>query len=242
MTGSVAVISDIHGNLEALQAVLADIESQGVTQIVCLGDIVGYGGNPAECVDLIRAAGIVTIKGNHDALVASDDDCLDVNELLRQSILWTRGRLTSDQRAWLAGLPLTMDGGDFEGVHASLREPAAWRYLLTPGELRLHFCHQVKPVCFVGHTHQPKFWVEGMENPVEITSIESLHSHRKQVVNVGSVGQPRDGDGRACYVIFRRNKSDIWWRRVPYDVASAQRAIIAAGMPARYAARLEAGK
>ncbi|MDP1586827.1 MAG: metallophosphoesterase family protein, partial [Prosthecobacter sp.] len=120
--------------------------------------------------------------------------------------------------------------------------PAFWPYVLIAEMAALHFAHQTRPVCFIGHTHRPAFWVEGDSLGVDITSIEALKPSRKCLVNVGAVGQPRDRDERACYVIYRRDSQDILWRRVSYDIAGAQQAIIQAGLPAYFAQRLELGK
>jgi predicted phosphodiesterase len=242
----VAFISDIHGNLQALRAVLADIEAQGVREIICLGDIVGYGGNPAECVQIIRAAGIPCVRGNHDAYAGGTtplpDRGPDRNPDFTRVCHWTRAQVGEEDCRWLGNLPFTLAGDDFEAVHTSLHRPERWPYLLIAAAAELHFVHQRKPVCFVGHTHQPKMWVEGMEQPVADGGIESLRAGKKQVANVGSVGQPRDENPNACYLILRRKERDVWWRRVPYDIEGAQRAITDAGLLARSAKRLAVGK
>ena len=114
--------------------------------------------------------------------------------------------------------------------------------MLTASDTALHFPHQSRPVCLIGHTHQPAFWVEGEDRKRDITSIESIVPTRKQLINVGSIGQPRDKDPRACYLLYRPDQQDVYWRRVNYDIASAQRAIIAASLPPKFAERLELGK
>lgn len=243
MNDRIAIISDIHGNLPALQAVIADIEQQGIQERVCLGDIVGYGAQPSECIELLRANNFhVIIQGNHDAFVAADVAPPNVSDETAEVIRWTRGMLTPEQRAWLGALPLTWQGKDYEVVHASLHQPGQWGYVLEPAAAAQHFAHQLKPLCFIGHSHQPKMFVEGEDRALDITSLESVRSNRKQVVNVGSVGQPRDKDERACYVVYRRAEQDVWWRRIPYDIASAQETIIAAGLPCKYAHRLFFGQ
>lgn len=243
MNDPVAIISDIHGNLQALQAVIADIEQQGIRERVCLGDIVGYGAQPAECLELLRAKDFrFILQGNHDAYVAADVDPSNVSDETLQVIQWTRQVLRAEQRAWLGTLPLTWQAEDYEVVHASLHHPAEWGYVLEPGAAAVHFSHQQKEVCFIGHSHQPKMFVEGDDRALDITSLESVRKGRKQVVNVGSVGQPRDKDEHACYVVYRRAEADVWWRRIPYDIALAQKAIIAAGLPGKFAHRLSFGK
>jgi diadenosine tetraphosphatase ApaH/serine/threonine PP2A family protein phosphatase len=238
MNPDIAFISDIHGNLQALEAVLADIRAQGISECICLGDIVGYGGNPAECIDLVRGFCSQSLTGNHDEYTLSRKGIGEVSREVRQAIDWTREQLTEDQLAWLRACPMKLDGGDFEAVHASLHQSDEWPYVLQAGDAADHFEHQVRPVCFIGHSHQPKMWVEGEDRALITTSLENLRPDRKQVINVGSVGQPRDRDERACYLIYRRSHQDVWWRRVDYDISGAQRAILAAGLPPKFAARL----
>ena len=243
MSESIAILSDIHANLPALDAVLADIESQGIRELLCLGDVVGYGAQPAECIELLRATGFVSIlRGNHDAYAASEVDPLNVSPETLEGIRWTRARLSPEHRAWLGALPLTWQGRDCEAVHAALPDPEAWDYVLEPSAAARHFTHQQRRICFIGHSHQPKMFVEGEDRALDITSLESIRPDRKQVINVGSVGQPRDKDERACYLIYRRDRLDVWWRRVAYDVSAAQTAIIAAGLPMKFAHRLSYGK
>ena len=239
----VAIISDIHANLPALTAVLEDIDKQGIEELVCLGDIVGYGAQPAECLELLRSRKLRAIlRGNHDSYVASDEEPPNVSAETAEVIRWTRDKLTPEQRSWLGALPLTWQGADYETVHASLHQPEQWGYVLESTAAAQHFAHQSKPLCFIGHSHQPKMFVEGEGRALDITSLESIRPGRKQVVNVGAVGQPRDRDERACYVVYRRDEQDVWWRRIPYDIAAAQRAILAAGLPGKYAHRLSLGK
>lgn len=242
MSQPIAIISDIHGNAHALRAVLADLAAQGVGERLCLGDIVGYGASPAECIDLVRQHGLTCIQGNHDAMVGMNSpmDCL--NESTRLSIEWTQKVLSVEQRNWLAALPMTHATPAYQAVHASLHQPGDWPYVLTPSDAALHFPHQTHAVCFIGHTHRPAFWVAGEVQQHDITSLEDIRLDRRQLVNVGAVGQPRDKDERACYVLYRPQKGDVWWRRVPYDIEGAQRAIMAAGLPPQFAGRLALGK
>ncbi len=243
MSESIAILSDIHANLPALDAVLADIESQGIRELLCLGDVVGYGAQPAECIELLRSAGFVSIlRGNHDAYAATEVDPSNVSPETLEGIRWTRARLSPEHRAWLGALPLTWLGQDYEAVHATLHRPEEWGYVLEPAAATLHFAHQQKPLCFIGHSHQPIMFVEGEDRAHDITCLESICPDRKQVINVGSVGQPRDKDERACYLIYRRERQDVWWRRVAYDVSAAQTAIITAGLPMKFAHRLSHGK
>lgn len=237
-----AFISDIHGNLQALQAVLRDIEAQGISRIICLGDLVGYGGNPVECVALIRQAEIFCLRGNHDAYVAGTSALPQGRgEEFAQLYQKIREQLGAESCRWLGNLPLTLVGEDFDAAHASLHHPERWAYILTPSDAELHLARQSHEVSFVGHTHKPAMWVEKEERPFH-RSLEDLRLGRKQVVNVGAVGQPRDGNPDACYVIYDPQKRQVRWRRVPYDIETAQDAIVKAGMPPNNAYRLERGR
>ena len=194
-------------------------------------------------MELLRAKDFrVILQGNHDAYVAADEDPQGTSEDVKQVIRWTRQVLSPEQRDWLRALPITWQAEDYEVVHASLHYPAEWGYVFEPSAAAVHFSHQQKKVCFIGHSHQPKMFVEGEDRALEITSLESVRKGKKQVVNVGSVGQPRDKDERACYVVYRRDEQDVWWRRIPYDIEGAQKANIAAGLPGKYAHRLSVGK
>lgn len=242
MNDTVAIISDIHGNLQALQAVMADIESQGVTQVMCLGDVVGYGGQPGECIDLIRSKNCQAVLGNHDFYVNTAGQPEGVSDDARKVIHWTRSVLNDAQSQWLKSLPFTRQDSDYEVVHASLHRPEQWDYVLDASAAAKHFAQQQRNLCFIGHSHQPKMFVAGQDKALDITSLETLRPGVKQVVNVGSVGQPRDRDERACYVLYRRAHHDVWWRRIEYDIEGAQKAIAAAGLPGKYAHRLSLGK
>jgi diadenosine tetraphosphatase ApaH/serine/threonine PP2A family protein phosphatase len=243
MPAPIAFISDIHGNLPALRAVLADIAEQEVSEIICLGDVVGYGGQPAECVDLLRERGIQTLKGNHDSMVADGVPIWEgVGVMMAMMWDWTQHALTVDHRQWLHELPMTLEQPGFQAVHAMLRQPEEWDYVFTAAQAAAHFAHQVKPLCFIGHTHRPALWVEGEDDERNIMSLESLDKTRKQVINVGSVGQPRDEDEKACYLLYRPGQQDVTWRRVPYDISAAQRAIEDAGLPVKFADRLRYGR
>lgn len=243
MSSPIAFISDIHGNLPALRAVLANIAEQGVTEIICLGDVVGYGGQPAECVDLLRERGIPTLKGNHDSMVADGKTAEERGGGMMALMWdWTERALSSTQLQWLHELPMTIERPDFQAVHAMLTQPEEWGYVLTMADADMHFTCQDKPLCFIGHTHRPAFWVAGEEDERNITSLESFDPAHRQLVNVGSVGQPRDEDENACYLLYRPLQQDVWWRRVPYDIKAAQEAIEDAGLPVRFATRLRFGK
>jgi diadenosine tetraphosphatase ApaH/serine/threonine PP2A family protein phosphatase len=239
MPETLAIFSDIHANLPALRAVLADMEGQGITGRFCLGDVVGYGGSPAACLELLRDEGIPCLKGNHDAAVTHGNEAGGV---IKRMWDWTEKQLDADQRNWLAERPLVFEEPAFQAVHAMLPMPENWNYVLNASDADLHFEFQTRPLCFIGHTHWPAFWLEGEGGSLDTRITQKVSPHRKQLANVGSVGQPRDGDSRACYVIYDEASGEVRWRRVSYDIASAQNAIEEAGLPVFFAERLAMGK
>jgi predicted phosphodiesterase len=240
----VGVISDIHGNLHALEAVLEQLQKENVDMIVCSGDVVGYGARPNECVEAIRKLKIPTIAGNHDHAALLLTDISNFNEIAKAAVLWTKRVLTEENMEFLRQLPLTLKdtANNVFYVHASPKEPGEWNYILTMGEARTNFNYFTEQVCFIGHSHQP-FIIENDEGNLACPTrpeIE-LREGRRYLINVGSVGQPRDHNPRACFVIvdFEAKKLEI--RRCDYDLAGAQQAIISAGLPRELAERLAHG-
>ena len=237
-----AVLSDIHGNLEALEAVLADARAQECTHLVCLGDIVGYNANPSECVQIIRELECPVVKGNHDeqaSIVASTEG---FNELAEEAIGWTREHLSAEDKVWLADLRLTRQVRDFTIVHATLDTPQQWGYVFNDLDAIASFTYQHTSLCFFGHTHWPTAFVRD-DNVRRITTGQIvLAAGKKYFINAGSVGQPRDRDWRAAYCIFHCERNVVEQRRVEYDLDTTQRKIRAAGLPERLADRLAQGR
>jgi len=242
---ALAVFSDVHSNLEALQAVLADMDALGIRRHFCLGDTVGYAANPAQCLEAVRGLGCPVLKGNHDEAAASERLLDEMNASAGAGIEFSRLKLTPQQRAWLADLPLTLAQGDCQFVHASLDAPAEWWYVLEPEDALLHFESQSLPVCFCGHTHCPRVWHLDRDNQ-SLTAHPGigripLAENGKTLINVGSVGQPRDRNPAACYVIFNPKTREIEFRRVPYALAKTRRKIMRAKLPRFTAQRLSVG-
>ena len=237
-----AIFGDIHANLEALQAVLADAEQQGCASHVCLGDIVGYAANPAECLEIVRGLNIPVVRGNHDEGASSESSLDDLNPLACQALLWTRKQLSEEQRLWLRELKLVRQVRDFTIVHATLDSPGAWGYVTNRFDAMASFSYQFTQVCFYGHTHVPRIFER--DDTVRGVRGEEVKLQRgvKYFVNVGSVGQPRDGDWRACYAIYDVVAQHIVIRRVDYDLPGAQGKILNAGLPSLLAQRLELGR
>jgi diadenosine tetraphosphatase ApaH/serine/threonine PP2A family protein phosphatase len=237
-----AVLSDVHANLEALRAVLDDCRGE-VDAVLCLGDLVGYGADPIPCVDLLARDAAALVAGNHEHGVTGQLSLGWFNRFARAAAEWTAERLDDDHRAYLGSLPLTAVVADATLVHASPDRPAEWEYLTSAEDGFRAFAAFPTRLCFVGHSHQAGYWSLGSAGRSRRTGAVdlALENGRRYLVNVGSVGQPRDRDPRACYAIWDAEARRIAMRRVSYDVAAAQRKIIAAGLPRFLADRLRSG-
>jgi putative phosphoesterase len=230
----IAILSDVHGNLEALQRAIESTRLNSVDATACLGDIVGYGPFPNECVHLVRQICRFVVKGNHDAGGVGDVPLLHFNKEGNTAITWTRQVLTPDNREYLGTLPLTAEMGDLLLVHASPWEPERWTYIATWALATQIFAHFTTSFCCLGHTHFPAIIADDGK-------MNTLYPGHRHIINPGSVGQPRDGDPRAAYAILDTECHTASIIRVPYDVASTASAIRAAGLPEFLARRLEYG-
>jgi diadenosine tetraphosphatase ApaH/serine/threonine PP2A family protein phosphatase len=236
-----AIFGDIHANLEALQAVLADAKEQGCTHHVCLGDIVGYNANPHECVEIIRNLGCPVVQGNHDEQACLTDSHEIFNPLADAAIRWTRKNLTESDKEWLGGLRLIRQVRDFTIVHATLDTPSQWGYVFNQLDAAASFSYQYTNLCFYGHTHSPRAYVRDAavrSLPLDVLQIEP---GKKYFINAGSVGQPRDGDWHASYCIYHTDQNLVELRRLEYDINTAQDKVVDAGLPQRLADRLALG-
>lgn len=236
----IAVLSDIHANLEALEAVVADARREGAGRFACLGDVVGYNADPVACVDLVRGLPCLPcIRGNHDEMAAGDRALLGINTQAFAAMTWTRRQLDAERRAWLGGLPLLHEEPDAVYVHASLDAPHDWHYVHDAREAAASFAHQSRRACFIGHSHQPGGWRDDGQS-VKRSQGESfaLAAGERWLFNVGSVGQPRDHDPRASYALYDVEAGEVRLQRVAYDIAAAQAKILAAGLPEQLARRL----
>ena len=238
----IAILSDIHGNLEALEAVLAEVDRLGIDQLYSLGDIVGYGPSPAACVEIVRRRAAVSLLGNHDAAVAGLTSLEDFNEFARSAADWTVARLDDGQIEYLGALPYTHRAPDLLLVHASPIEPERWHYIHGMADIEEHFAAFTERLCFVGHSHRPGVFAVGADRGVvRRGESESLRPGLRYLVNAGSVGQPRDRDPRASYVIYDAVNECVEVRRVLYPVERTQERMRAAGIPAFLSDRLGAG-
>lgn len=239
----VAIVSDIHSNIEALDAALAHAEASGALDAVwCTGDIVGYGADPIPVIARLRALGAVCVAGNHDLAAIAMIGVRDFNPVAAEAALWTATALDAASRAYLRELPLIASVGDFTLVHGTLRRPE-WEYLLDGLQAEAHFALQTTPYSIVGHTHVAMHCAEApVATLVDAADGETLAlGETRLILNPGSVGQPRDGDPRAGYMLYDDAAGTVTWHRVEYDIAAAQRKIIAAGLPEMLATRLAHG-
>lgn len=238
----IALFGDIHANLEALTAVLADAEDQGCSDYVCLGDVVGYNADPGACLEMIREKGWPVVKGNHDEDTAGGHRLENMNPVAALALEWTREQLSAEQRDWLRKLRMVRQVEDFTVVHSTLDQPQAWNYVTNKFDAMSNFSYQFTNVCFHGHTHVPRIFIR--EARVSEVPAESLviEPGVKYFINAGSVGQPRDGDWRACYVIYDMATATVRYRRVEYDLPTTQEKIRKAGLPSVLAERLANGR
>lgn len=242
-----AILSDIHSNLEALTQCLAHAHAQGAERYVCLGDVVGYGADPAAVMErLLALPGLLLIRGNHDEALFREPDA-GLWPGVAESIAWTRARLAPAQLEALASAPYLVREGEVTYVHASARDPDQWEYILGAEQARACMVAAGTPITFIGHVHVPMVFYETpggavreLVPPPGITI--PLSPRARYVINVGSVGQPRDGLTAASYVIYDDVRREVTCQRVPYDYAAAGAKIRAAGLNPFFAERLAYGR
>jgi diadenosine tetraphosphatase ApaH/serine/threonine PP2A family protein phosphatase len=238
------ILADIHANLRAFEAVLEDIDGMGgAEEIWCLGDIIGYGPDPHECLELLRQHRHLCVAGNHDWAAIGKIDVSDFNPDAAAANIWTSAQLSQEDREYLENLPLRLSQGGFTLVHGSPREPI-WEYVLSPISARDNFAHFDTPYCLIGHSHVPFLFEAGAaKTPAILKELPSqLHLGQKRlIINPGGVGQPRDGDPRASYTLYDSQTKTIHHRRIPYDIAATQRKMLDLGLPPRLADRLSLG-
>jgi predicted phosphodiesterase len=245
----IGVFSDVHSNFEALRCSFQALQTAGCDRFVCLGDVVGYGAQPRECIDFIREREIFCIRGNHDQYTTEPRTDWMIQPYARDAIFWTQDHLGPAEIRWLSELPFDLEFEGMNFVHASLEchDGEYWPYILSTKAAIFHFFFQQNRYAFFGHTHIPLLFVqpEGHEPMVEFLSSRSLEAVRdnpvKFLLNPGSVGQPRDFDHRSSVLVFDTEKDGITLLRVEYDVEKTQNLILAAGLPAMLAHRLSRG-
>jgi diadenosine tetraphosphatase ApaH/serine/threonine PP2A family protein phosphatase len=236
-----AIISDIHSNLEAFERTLFEIDRIGVDKIVCLGDIVGYGASPNECLDIVRERQVTSIIGNHDMVACGKDEAYNFNPIARDAALWTRRELTRENRDFLFGLPHQREIGDFLVVHGAISDPD--QYIFSSSEAMMEFKLMINTrICFFGHTHVTIYYVYSNGSVEGFTDGEiEIDANNMYLINPGSVGQPRDRDPRASFLIYNDAEKTIRFYRLEYDIMTAQEKIIDSGLDKRLAYRLSMG-
>ncbi len=235
------ILGDIHANLQALEAVFGALDEAGVSRFLCLGDLVGYGADPAPCIDLVRARGAALVGGNHDWAVAGRLSLDYFNRPARAALQWTRRILPRDTLAWLGGLDLVRVAEGVTLAHGTVHEPQLFDYLTTPYDAYLSFRAMETDIGFVGHSHVPVTFFDG--HPVSYTvDTEIPLAGRRALANVGSIGQPRDEDPRAAYGIYDSVSGVLRIHRVAYDIDGAAARIREAGLPEILAERLHLGR
>lgn len=241
---TIALISDIHANLAALDAVLNHIASQKITTVYCLGDIVGYGPEPSACLKRVSDTCDIMLMGNHEYHVLGLVNEQTLNPVARQSADWTRRQLTDGDLALISDLDMDAHLADIYLVHASPHTPDQWRYIISGNEAELAFEQFEEQICFYGHSHLPMIFSRSAEGGVrqQVGHDFDLDREKRYLVNVGSVGQPRDNDSRAAYVSFDTESGDVTYHRVDYDIERTQRLMREAGLPALLTDRLAVGQ
>ncbi len=241
-----AVLSDVHGNLEALETVLADVGRHRPDLCLCLGDTVGYGPDPNECASRIRELGGPVIAGNHDLAAVGALDTSAFSPLARAAIEWTISVVSEETRRWLVTLPDRLENPAFLAVHGSPRDPIEEYILDLPTSLAIFSEHPFS-LCLVGHSHVPGAFVLASDGTVSARSlpvgegVQLAHSSR-YIVNAGSVGQPRDGDPRASYLLLDTDTCTVTLQRLPYPIRATQEKMAARGLPPPLAQRLALGR
>ena len=229
-----AIISDIHSNLEALQKALTIIDEKKVDEIICLGDVVGYGADPNACVEIIRSRCSSVVLGNHDAAALNTSMAHDFNAIARKAVIWTGEHLSEENKEYLSSLPMTVKKDDIFFVHSSPDKPGAWDYIIDSDDAESALNNFEEKICFIGHTHVPGIFSRRGR-------AKSVMRDEQFLVNVGSIGQPRDGNPKLAFGIFDSNAWEYELVRSEYDIQKAAEKIYAAKLPEELGNRLMYG-
>lgn len=238
------IISDIHSNLEALDVVLNKLYL--AEKLICIGDIVGYGPNPNECVEKVKELNIPTVAGNHDKAVTGEMDIKWFNQNARDAVTWTQRVIFQEYLDYLKKLPLILEEDDFQCVHGSLRSPLE-EYITSIAEALPTFELMKKPVCFIGHSHVPLFIAQKKDGNYDGRVMDDgeeivVTDYEKVIINVGGVGQPRDGDPRASYGLYDSRAELFSMHRVEYNIEQVQKKMKTFGLPQPLIDRLQFGR
>lgn len=239
------ILGDIHANLSALETVLEAFDRESIDHVISVGDVVGYGAAPQKCIELVRSIGATVVKGNHDAACVDEIDVVYFNNYAREAVAWTQTILTRQEARWLAELPMTADLPHCSVSHGTLHQPELFDYIQSTTDADPSLDIMELPVCFVGHTHVPVALLRLHDDPLRtaytVDRDVDLSEAYRALINVGSVGQPRDEDPRAAYAVFDTIEATVEIKRVDYDIEREAARIRAAGLPSVLADRLFLG-
>ncbi len=237
------IFGDVHSNLEAFEAVINAYKKENIDRYFCVGDIVGYGADPWECIKNFKALDVVSVCGNHDWATVGLFDIEYFNPVAKEAVEWTKDFLGEAEKLFLKSLNLIVKEKDFILVHGTLHKPEDFLYALDLSSARASFNLMDRPILFVGHSHSPVIFFE-KDNNIDYTFKDCLdiEEEARYIINVGSVGQPRDGDPRAAYCIYDTEERRIWIKRIEYDVEKAKEKILKAGLPEVLGYRLLEGR
>jgi len=237
------IFSDIHGNLEALQAVLNSAKNEKIDKFICVGDIVGYGADPHKCLETVKNLNCCFLAGNHDWGAVGLFDINFFNVYAKKALLWTIEQMSSKDKRFMKNMKLEIIEDDFSCVHGSYCSPEEFNYIYSSSEAYASFKVMPKDLCFIGHTHVPvTFRQKGRKVFTEKAADIRIEPGEKYICNAGSVGQPRDGNPKACYVLYDSKKKLVQRRRISYNISKTQNKIRKAGLPEILAARLDQGR
>lgn len=238
------IISDIHGNIEALEASLRSLDKETIDEIVCLGDVVGYGANPSECVDLVRKLTKISILGNHDAAVAGRMDYSYYYDAARDALDWCKKELSEENISWLAERPYEVRVGNIQFCHGSPIYPEEFEYIFTREKAKELLPHreELAEVTFIGHSHLTKCFALSTDEAFNVRGSEFLlRDQYKYIITAGSVGQPRDYDPRSCCCLYDAKEGEFRYIRTAYDIDAQMKKIVDAGLAYNFGARLLVG-
>jgi predicted phosphodiesterase len=238
------IFSDVHGNMEALDIVLNALKKEEVNLTICLGDLVGYGPDPNECVEKIMAASDIVLAGNHDYAAVNLESTEHFNESARTAIEWTSRVLTPESQEILSKLPLMETIDNILIVHATPEQPEQWHYISSAEDAYRNLVNMSVPICFVGHSHVPMAFIQQTEEQILLQSAAevNIQPDQKTIINVGSVGQPRDGDPRAAYGIYDMKENQFHLKRLDYPIRKVQEKMQKENLPSFLIERLDTGK
>ena len=237
-----AIFSDIHSNLEAFESILAAYEKERIDRYLCVGDIVGYGANPRECIKIIQDKKIPTVAGNHDWASTGKFSIDYFNPYAKEAVLWTKKKIEAQDISFLNNLDLVYKEDNFCLVHGALLNPECFDYIFELEDTLDSFKSMDTSVCFIGHTHIPGAFIKQGERVYCVeNNLIDIEPQKQYIINVGSVGQPRDNDSRACFCIYDSKENTIETRRKEYDIQTAQTKMVNAGLPLFLARRLSTG-